>query len=433
MLWLYRLLFLPALVIASPHYLLRMKRRGGYTEGFSQRFGALPPLPPKKAGVRRVWLQAVSVGEMLAIAPLLESLAREPGVEVYLTTTTSTGYALARERYTRLTVGIGYFPTDAWPFSARAWRGVRPDLVILTEGERWPEHIHQAARRGVPVVCVNARLSDRSFRRMRAGRLLLRPLLRGITRLLACSELDAARFRELGFPADAVTTTGNIKLDLTLPALAKDEKRALREELGLPDGLLLLGSSTWPGEEAALLAALRAARARGLACRLLIVPRHAERRAEVEAEVKASGFSHHLRSRGKAERTVDVAVADTTGELRRLAQLADLVFVGKSLPPHDQGQTPVEAAALAKPIVVGPGMTNFRAIVEELKGRGAVREVQDREGLAATVCDLLASPVERDALALAAADWHRANQGAVERTMAALRQELSRAAEPAAL
>ncbi len=426
MLWLYRLLFLPALVIASPHYLLRMKRRGGYTDGFSQRFGALPPLPPKRTGVRRVWLQAVSVGEMLAIAPLLERLAREPEVEVYLTTTTSTGYALARERYGRLTIGVGYFPTDAWPFSARAWRGVQPDLAVLTEGERWPEHLHQAARRGVPVVCVNARLSDRSFRRMRSWRPLIRPLLKGITRLLACSELDAARFRELGFPAEAIHTTGNIKLDLSLPALAKEEKTALREELGLPDGLIVLGSSTWPGEEAALLDALRAARARGLACRLLLVPRHAERRAEVEAEVKASGFSYQLRSRGRAERAVDVAVADTTGELRRLSQLADLVFVGKSLPPHDQGQTPVEAAALAKPLIVGPGMSNFRAIVEDLRARRAVREVADRNGLTAAVCELLASPAARDALALAAADWHKANQGAVERTMVALREMLRR-------
>ncbi|MES1167026.1 MAG: glycosyltransferase N-terminal domain-containing protein, partial [Pseudomonadota bacterium] len=209
MLWFYRLLFLPALVVLAPRYLWRMRRRGGYGENFAQRFGLVPPLPRKRPGVRRIWLQAVSVGEILAIAPVLEALKRDASVEVYLTTTTSTGYRLARDRYSGHAVGIAYFPLDWWPFAGHAWSRIAPDLVILTEGERWPEHIHQAARRGVPVVCINARLSDRSFRRLRVLRPAVQPLLRGITRLLSCSEQDAVRFRELGFPAARLGTTGN--------------------------------------------------------------------------------------------------------------------------------------------------------------------------------------------------------------------------------
>ena len=194
MIWLYRLLFPPVMLLASPYYLLRMRRRGGYKNNFGQRFGATPPLPAKRPGVRRVWLQAVSVGEMLAVAPLLEALRADPAVEVYLTTTTSTGYTLARERYESLVIGIGYFPVDAWPCSRRAWNRIAPDLVLLTEGERWPEHIRQAEARGVPVLAVNSRLSDRSFRRMMSLRALAMPLLHGITRVLACSEHDAERF-----------------------------------------------------------------------------------------------------------------------------------------------------------------------------------------------------------------------------------------------
>jgi 3-deoxy-D-manno-octulosonic-acid transferase len=123
---------------------------------------------------------------------------------------------------------------------------------------------------------------------------------------------------------------------------------------------------------------------------------------------------------------IDVAVADTTGELRNLTQLADLVFVGKSLPPHSEGQTPVEAAALEKPIVFGPGMSNFRMIAADLVARGAARRVRDAAELTAVVPELLRDAVQREALAAAAAQWHRENSGAVERTLAVIREELAK-------
>ncbi|MDP3073903.1 MAG: glycosyltransferase N-terminal domain-containing protein [Opitutaceae bacterium] len=426
MIWVYRFLFFPALLVLAPVYLWRMRRRGGYGAGFSQRFGADPGLPAKTPGRPRVWLQAVSVGEMLAIAPILEAL-RGDGAEVYLTTTTSTGHRLARERYAALTIGIGYFPIDAWPFVARAWRRIAPDLLILAEGERWPEHLRAATTRGVPVLSINARLSDRSFARLKKFPRAAALTLRGITRLLAVSADDAERFIACGLARDRVTVTGNIKLDVTIPPLADTEHTQLRRELGLAAGdLVLLGSSTWPGEEAALVAALQSARAAGLRCALLLVPRHAERRAEIEAELNATGLRHHFRSRGPAAGAVDVAVADTTGELRRLTQLADVVFVGKSLPPHTEGQTPVEAAALEKPIILGPGTSNFRLITRDLLARGAAREVSDPAALARAVGELLADGAARGALANAAARWHADNAGAAARTAAIVHEELTR-------
>lgn len=425
MLWLYRLLFLPALLLGAPFYLWRMRRRGGYRENFGQRFGRVPDLPAKVPGRRRIWLQAVSVGEMLAIGPMLEAWQRDGDVEVYLTTTTSTGYRLAHERYGTFVAGIGYFPIDWWPFSRRAWRRVQPDLVILTEGERWPEHIRQAQRRGVPVLAVNARLSDRSFRRMHRVRWAVPALLGGITRLLACSAHDAERFRALGFPAERITTTGNIKLDVTIPPLTPAERAQLRRELGLPAaGLILMGASTWPGEEEALVAALRQARAEGLTCALLLVPRHAERRGQIEALLRPSGFAYHFRSRGAAAGEGDVVVGDTTGELRKFLQLADVVFVGKSLAPHTEGQTPVESAVLGRPLLFGPGMGNFRVIAQELVTQGAALVVADGAALAETAGSLLRDAVRRQTLAEAAQAWHRANAGAVQRTLAVVRTEL---------
>ncbi|HTX64621.1 MAG TPA: glycosyltransferase N-terminal domain-containing protein [Opitutaceae bacterium] len=425
MIWLYRLLYLPALLLAAPYYLHRMRKRGGYGPNFSHRFGGTPPLPPKRPGVRRIWLQAVSVGEMQAVGPLLEAFKADPTVEVYLTTTTSTGHQVARDRYQPLILALGYFPLDWWPFSARAWRRIRPELAILMEGERWPEHIRQAGRRGVPILSINSRLSDRSFRRMWRARFLAPSLIGGITCSLAVSPQDEERLRALGFPAARLRTLGNLKLDLTIPPLDAARRAALRRELGLDEGLVLLGSATWEGEELALVQALKAARGGGQRVSLLLVPRHAERREAVAAALAKTGLRFHLRSHGAAPREVDVAVGDTTGELRDFAQLADLVFCGKSLPPHDGGQSPVEAASLGKPLLFGPHMTNFREIARQLREGGAAREVLNESELIAACVELLADEPQRARLGAAALAWHAQNRGAVERTLAVIREVLA--------
>ncbi len=427
MIWIYRLLFPFVLLAAAPYYLLRMRRRGGYGDGFWHRFGLPPRLPARRAGVRRVWLQAVSVGEVLAVEPIVRALAGE-GTEVMLTTTTSTGYRVAVEGQMPHLLGIAYFPMDWMPFSSRAWARIAPDLAIVTEGERWPEHMHQARSRGVRLLCINGRISDRSYRRLRRIPAAASFVLGGMTRLLAGSPQDAERFRELGFPSPRISVTGNIKLDVHIPLMDEAGRATLRGELGLPaGGLVLLGSSTWPGEEEALVHALMAARAKGVDCSLLIVPRHAERRAEIERLLKATGLPFHMRTRGKASGTVDIAVGDTTGELRAMTQLADLVFVGKSLAPHTEGQTPVEAAALGKPILFGAGMGNFRLIARDLVVRGAARTVADAADLAGQAAALLGDPARRALLSAAAASWRSDNGGAVDRTLAVIREELARA------
>ncbi|MDI1334857.1 MAG: glycosyltransferase N-terminal domain-containing protein [Lacunisphaera sp.] len=424
MIWIYRILFLPLLLLLTPYYLWRMRRRGGYTENFGHRFGGIDPLPAKAPGARRIWLQAVSVGEMLAIAPLLEAFQREGHTEVYLTTTTSTGYKLAKEKYAALTIGLGYFPLDFWAFSRRAWRKVAPDLCILMEGERWPEHVHQAQSRGVPVICVNARLSDRSFKRSLRFRPFIQPLSRGFTQVLCSSKRDEQRFKALGFRPERLQTTGNIKLDVNIPLLADAEQTALRRELGLGAGLVLLGSSTWAGEEVALLTALKSARERGLTVSLLLVPRHAERREELRSLLEKSGLTFHFRSAGPAPGPVDVAVGDTTGELRKFTQLADLVFTGKSLAPHEGGQTPVEAAVLGKPVLHGPRMTNFREIIRTLTEAGAVRKVETHSELITAAVELLQDAAQREKLSAAAREWTAVNRGATDRTLAVIRTQL---------
>lgn len=256
---------------------------------------------------------------------------------------------------------------------------------------------------------------------------LARLLVRGLGRVLAASEADAARFRDFGVAAERVVVTGNLKLDVALSEVGAEERARFRRELGLgADAPILLGASTWPGEEAVLLEAWRAVRADGW--KLLIVPRHAERRGEIEALLKAgtaaNGLRWHLRSRGSAAGEVDVAVADTTGELARLLALGEIVFVGKTLPPHTEGQTPVEAAARGRAVIFGPGTANFRVIARELERGGAARRVADAGELVEAVRDLAASPEARAALGEAGARWHAGNRGAAARTGAALAEIL---------
>jgi 3-deoxy-D-manno-octulosonic-acid transferase len=419
MIWIYRLVFLPALILASPMYLRRMFRRGGYGDGFGQRFGRVKDLPPKRDGVRRIWLQAVSVGEILAVGPLLRSLAARGDNEVYLTTTTSTGYALACEKYSGLTLAVGYFPIDFWSFSARAWRKIAPDLVLLAEAEAWPEHVRHAGKRGVPVLLLNARLSDRSFRRYSRFPTLARSLFEKLTVILPSSAEDTRRFIALGVDAAKLHQAGNLKFDVSIPPLDDVTRAVLRAELGFPAGAkILLGSSTWPGEEEALLDVLEAARAIGTDWRLLIVPRHAERRGEIEKLFAGRQARWHLRSLGAVPpEGVDVLVADTTGELAKLTQLADLVFIGKSIPPNNGGQTPIEASSLGKPLLFGPNMTNFRNASASLVAIGAAEVVADAPALRAAALRLMRDEVTRSRMATVAANWHIENQGATARTM----------------
>ena len=421
--WAYRILFPLLLIPALPYYFWRMLRRGGYGTGFSQRFGFFPAQGPKTPGKRRFWLQAVSVGEIEAIGPLLRQLQATGQAEIILTTTTSTGYRLAKERYADVAQAIGIFPADLWPCSALAWRRIRPDVVILVEGELWPEHLAQARARGIPAYLINGRISDKSFARHQSFLKLSRHVLSHFKQIAAGSEEDVRRFRTLGFEA---TLTGNIKFDVASDAPMSAEERArLRGELGFgadPRTVVLLGSSTWKGEETLLLRFVRQLRAAGQDVRLLLVPRHSERRAEVAAEVSASGLDWHQRSSGgpTAPDGTVVHLADTTGELRRLTRAADLAFCGKSLAPHEGGQTPIECAAAGVAVVYGPRMTNFRDICRGLEKAKAAARAEDAESLDARITTLCADERERSEMGRNGAVWHQGNRGATERTLALL-------------
>lgn len=422
MIWIYRLLFLPLFLVSCPYYFGRMIKRGGYAKDFTHRFGCVPVLPSRKPGIHRIWIQAVSVGETEAVAPLLRELKARGNVEVILTTTTSTAYKIIREKYADLVAAYACFPMDFLPFSSKAWKRFDPSIAVLMEGELWPEHLTQARKRGIPVFVVNARLSDRSFRRYRSVGALARWILGQVKFICAGTRNDYERFRALGVPADKIEFTGNMKFDVASGEnFTADDAAALKKELGFPaESPVLLGSSTWPGEEAVLLETFAQARKTFPDLRLLICPRHAERRAEIVALLEKTSWKWFLRSRTKLEDVpadADICIADTTGELRKLTHLACLAFVGKSLPPNNGGQTPIECAALGVPLVYGPAMTNFKDVCRSLEDCGASVKVRDAESARAKLLELLDAPAAREKMSAAAQAWHRGNQGATARVV----------------
>jgi 3-deoxy-D-manno-octulosonic-acid transferase len=426
MIWLYRFLFPFLLLIASPYYLLRMAKRGGYRQMMAGRLGMYSAWP-KQPQRKRIWIQAVSVGELLAVGDLIKCLESDGSYEVFLTTTTSTGFALAKDKYDGGPVRVASFPLDFFLFSARAWRAIQPDGVILMEGELWPEHIHQAYKRKVPLILVNARLSDKSFRRMQKVGTFCRSLFYDkITAVGAGSEVDAKRILELGFEQTRLSVTGNMKFDVVNASeLSQDELKSLSASVAwqIPEHQaypILIGAATWPGEEKLLIDTVLRLRSEGLNLRLMLVPRHMERRQELKLLLAAfPDVAWHFRSvsewKGQPEKgLLDLCVADTTGELRKLLQLASIAYIGKSFPPHKQGQTPVEAAALGVPIIYGQGMANFRSICAQLESRQGAFRVRDAHELEASIRDLCGQEKLRQQRIIAARSVFESNLGSTE-------------------
>jgi 3-deoxy-D-manno-octulosonic-acid transferase len=242
------------------------------------------------------------------------------------------------------------------------------------------------------------------------------------------SERDQQRILELGGDALRVTCAGNVKFDAACPKeLSAGARMELRKELGFENeaAFVLLGSSTWPGEETALLEAQAALRASGVDCRLLLVPRHAERGRSVAKELGVQSLTWHQRSIKRQAPTGNlIYLADTTGELSRLSQVADLVFIGKSLAPNEGGQNPIEVAALGLPMLFGPRMSNFKDVAQALKGCGAARLIHDAAGLREAVLELAGDPAARLAMGAAGRTWHARNGGSSERIAEGIRVDL---------
>ncbi|MDR0351226.1 MAG: hypothetical protein LBH49_01070 [Puniceicoccales bacterium] len=407
MIWLYRLLFLPVALLMLPQYLLKIKRRGGYARDFIYRFGVFKKLPEKTK--KRIWIQAVSVGEINSIDELVKLLVKK--YEVVITTTTSTAYDLILKKYSNLAMFCGLFPLDFYPCSRKAWENIDPDAVLMVDGEAWPEHMQQAKIRNIPLFFINARISEKSLNRYRKFPKIARFIFSSPMHIIAVSDEYASIFSKFG--AKNVVVSGNMKFDLSIQELSKDDKNGLLEDLGLAGGRqIILGSSTWPGEEEMLINSILGMKAQGDQVGLLLVPRHAERRREIIDMIEKSGLAWHQRSIGLAKNSVDVCLVDTTGELSTLTQLADVAFIGKSLGDNRGGQSPIDAAAFGLPMVYGDHMNNFSQLCSSLEEEQASIRVSNFDDASKEIINLIRNECKRKELSNRLKSWHRKNCGA---------------------
>lgn len=423
---LYTLLFHLGLPLLAGRLAWRSWRAPAYAKRVGERFAlGLPPLKPGG-----IWLHAVSVGESIAAAPLVrELLQRYPDLPITITCMTPTGseriQALFGSSEFLGRVQHCYLPYDLPWAAARFLDQVQPRLAVIMETELWPNHIHQCAKRGIPVALANARLSERSARGYARFAKLSAPMLAELSLIAVQTAVEAERFRSLGARPECVEVTGSIKFDLRIEPELLQRAAALRKQWQAESRPIWIAASTHAGEDEIVLTAHRQLLELWPEALLLLVPRHPERFAAVFELCRQQGFSLRRRSTGEPVTAGDqVLLGDTMGELLLLYAVADSAFVGGSLLANG-GHNLLEPAALGKPVLSGPYLFNFLEIAAQLREAGALLEVVDAKALADGVATLWREPAEAAKMRAAGLAVMQANQGALARLVAGLARLLA--------
>jgi 3-deoxy-D-manno-octulosonic-acid transferase len=409
---LYTLLF----TLLVPVYLLRLYWRGlrtpAYRDRWLERFGQFAGQPRPDG----IWVHAVSVGEVLAIAQLVRRLLdRYPELPVLITTATPTGAERVKALFGE-EVEHRYAPIDLPWVVRRFLQAYRPRLLILVETEIWPNLIHHAKQAGVPILLANARLSVRSASRYHRLASLTREALRNITLIAPHGEADGERFLTLGALPGQVEVTGSIKFDVHLPGSLRERADVMRREWG-GQRPVWLAASTHEGEDELILQAHAEVRREVEDALLVLVPRHPERFDRVAQLVEDAGFSLVRRSEQRpCEEDTAVFLGDSMGELTLFMGASDLAFIGGSLIPHG-GHNILEAAAQGVAVVYGPHMFNFSEISELFLSQDAAVQVDSVDALARQVSDWLSDASQRSRVGEAGRELVNKNRGAMDRLM----------------
>jgi 3-deoxy-D-manno-octulosonic-acid transferase len=419
---LYSLLIYLLTPLALLYLAFRGLRSRDYLKRWPERFAFFNA--PHEGGIV---VHAVSLGEVNAASALIrELLSRFPGQPLCITTLTPTGSDRVRDLFPD--VFHVYAPLDLPGATRRFFDHLKPRLLIVMETEIWPNFYYESARRNVPVVIANARISEHSIGAYRRLGKLIRPALDCVSRVAAQSRLDAARLIEIGARESRVTITGNLKYDVKLPPSLIEQAEPVRLAWGT-DRLVLLAGSTHEGDEHAVLKAFDPVLEKFPDALLVIVPRHPERFGRAAQLARTAGLRVSLRSEGiGCPRDSQCFIIDSMGELMLFYATCDVAFVGGSMDSIG-GQNLLEPAALGKPVIVGPHTFNFREITRQLVENDAAIQVENAGELERAVCRLFSNPELRDQMGLAGIDLVKSGQGALERTLAVIEDVVIREAD----
>jgi 3-deoxy-D-manno-octulosonic-acid transferase len=418
---LYSLLLAVALLVSLPWWLLRL---GKYRAGIAERFGRIPDRLRESAKPGCIWIHAVSVGEVLAVSRLIRELEKAyPEKPVFISTTTATGQRLARERFGA--TQVFYAPIDLGVAVRSYLNLLNPAMLILAETEFWPNLLRLARKRGAAVVTVNARISDRSFPRYRRFRWFFSRVLSEVDLLLAQTQIDADRLREIGAATERVRVSGNLKFDVhgvSNSPLVADLRRSIAK-----NSPVIVCGSTAEGEDDLLLHAFHEVLPQHPSAIMVLAPRHPERFDGVAELVASLGLTLVRRSSWTAMSSLAgcVFLLDSVGELAAVYALATLAFVGGSLVPGVGGHNILEPAQYGVPVLTGPNTFNFREIVNIFEQGGGVTTVTSAN-LAGEWLRLLDDADQRRKLGATARELFLKNSGATARTLQALQPLLRR-------
>lgn len=374
-----------------------------------------------------IWIHTVSLGEVIAIAPLVESLLKEfPEKGIVLTTTTPTGSQKAQDLFKNRVFHV-YSPFDAPFFVKRFLNKTKPQLAVFMETEIWPNWYQGCKQKNIPILIANARLSEKSQKGYSRIGALTRKTLNCIDKLLAQTKEDASRFVQLGLPKEKAHVLGNIKFDLTIPSNIYQKAQEFRSLWG-KNRLVWLAGSTHQGEEEIILNAAQEIKQQFPDSLLILVPRHPERFDKIADLSEKMGFKTLLRTHLDAappeERLeMDVLLGNTIGEMMLFISSSDVAFIGGSLIPRG-GHNILEPAALYVPVITGPHMFNFQKIYDEFSQSESVITVTDAASLSHSVISFFNDPHLREEYASRGFKIIEKNQGALEKHLAVFRTYL---------
>ncbi len=412
-----RLLYTFVLFLACPFLLISLYKKKPGKPSFGVRWKEHWGITRKTNAIAPIWIHAVSVGETIAITPVIKAIKKQnPAQSIVLTTTTSTGAEQA-EKLGDL-VEHRYMPID-FSWCVRGFlRAVKPKQMLIVETELWPNTLHTVAKANIPITVLNARLSEKSCLRYAKFQAVFTLLATNISQILCQHQSDAERFIRLGFPKEAIDVTGSIKFDITVPDKTLKESQALRIKLN-ETRPIWIAASTHSGEDELLLQAHKTLLKTQPDALMLLVPRHPERFASVTELAQQQGLITVTRTSNIAVHAeTQVYIGDTMGEMLVLLGSADVCFMAGSLIGEKVGgHNLLEPAALAKPLINGPSYFNFAEITKQLIENHAVVICETPDEIAEQLNQLFSDKEKSISMGQAALDVVERNRGALSNTL----------------